>query len=624
MSCRMRSFCAHLALCLLLNGLLLIGAGGPGQATPPRPEIDPTSEPADAEAPAEVEGIAYEARIKGDLDDALLQILEQSSILISLADRPPPSEGALRRRLDEDRERFQRALRSEGYYAGRIEPTIDSSVRPRRITIEVIPGEPFRLASYTIDYVGPYRDAPPPPDIRFADLDLEPGMVAKASPIKAAEDTMRRILSENERPLAKIVDDRKVIDHKAMTMTVRIEVDPGPPVRFGPLTLEGLDRVNPRYLERVLRWPEGQPYDSRILADRREQLSKMGLFDTIKMRRADRLDDDGRLPVTIELFESKRRSVGAGANYSTDENFGGEVFWEHRNFNGQGERLRFEVAGSEIRQSAAALFDKPNFLRLDQTLILSAEFRHQDTDAYEEKTIEGFVGLKRDFDDIWSGSAGLQPEISRVDDNGSDETTYTGIGLPLVLERDDSDDRLDPTKGTRISLAVTPNVGDFAEAITFLSNETNAAAYWSPLEDDILTLAARGRLGTLFGEDTKDLPGTKRFYSGGGGSIRGYKFQSVGPVDASNDPEGGRSVIELGAEMRFRVTDTIGLVPFVEGGTVYNASVPDFSETMRWAAGLGLRYYTAAGPLRLDVAFPMNPRRQDEDFEFYVSFGQAF
>jgi translocation and assembly module TamA len=180
------------------------------------------------------------------------------------------------------------------------------------------------------------------------------------------------------------------------------------------------------------------------------------------------------------------------------------------------------------------------------------------------------------------------------------------------------------TKGTRISLAVTPNVGDFAEAITFLSNETNAAAYWSPLEDDVLTLAARGRLGTLFGEDTKDLPGTKRFYAGGGGSIRGYEFQSVGPVDASNDPEGGRSVIELGAEMRFRVTDTIGLVPFVEGGTVYNASVPDFSETMRWAAGLGMRYYTAAGPLRLDIAFPMNPRRQDEDFEFYVSFGQAF
>jgi hypothetical protein len=111
MSCHMRSFCARLALCLLLNGLLLIGAGGPGQATPPRPEIDPTSEPTGAEAPAEVEGIAYETRIEGELDDALLQILEQSSILISLADRPPPSEGALRRRLDEDRERFQRALR---------------------------------------------------------------------------------------------------------------------------------------------------------------------------------------------------------------------------------------------------------------------------------------------------------------------------------------------------------------------------------------------------------------------------------------------------------------------------------------------------------------------------------
>lgn len=611
----MRRLGTRLVLCVLL-----IVTGGPGFATPPSMDDETINE----SEPAEVEGIAYKTEIAGEIDGALLQLLEQSSILISLADRPPPSEGALRRRIDEDRDRFQRALRSEGFYAGSITAVIDNSVEPWTITIEVAPGDPFVLESYTIDYVGPYRDTPRAPDIGPGELGLELGMTARANPISAAEDKMARILALNARPLARIVDDRKVVDHKAKTMTVRLEVDPGPSVRFGPLTITGLERVDLEYVERVLEWPEDQLWDRRVLEDRRERLLDMDLFDVIKFERGIELDDDGRLPVAIELFESKRRSIGAGVSYSTDENFGGEVFWEHRNFNGQGERLRIEFSGSEIRQSALASYAKPNFFRLNQTLLLSTEFRHQDTDAYEEKTLEGYVGLRREFDDIWTGSIGLQPEISRVDDNGSDETTYTGAGLPVVLERDDSDDRLDPTEGTRVSLAITPNLGDFAEMLTFMTPETNAAGYWSPLDSNFLTLAARGRLGALFGEDTKDLPGTKRYYAGGGGSIRGYEFQSVGPVDDSNDPEGGRSVIELGAEMRFRVTDTIGFVPFTEGGTVYNSSLPDFSETMRWAAGVGLRYYTVAGPLRLDIAFPLNPRRQDEDFEFYVSFGQAF
>jgi translocation and assembly module TamA len=589
-------------------------------ATPPRLDEETPSEI----EPVEIEGIAYDTKIEGDLDSALRQILEQSSILNSLADRPPPSEGALRRRIDDDRDRFQRALRSEGFYGGRVDAVIDNSVEPWIITIDVVPGDPFVLESYTIDYVGPYRDDPRPPDIGIDELGLELGMVARASPITDAEDEMGRVLAMSARPLARIIDDRKIVDHEAKTMTVQLEVDPGPAVKFGRLTLEGLEEVDQEYVERVLEWPEGELWDRRLLEDRRERLLDMDLFDVIKFERGNELDDEGRLPVTIELFEAKQRSIGAGISYSTDEKFGGEVFWEHRNFRGQGERLRIEFSASEVRQSALASYAKPNFLRLDQTLLLSTEFRHQDTDAYEENTLEGYVGLRRKFDEIWTGQIGVQPEISRVDDNGSDETTYTGVGLPVVIERDDSDDRLDPTEGTRLSLAVTPNVGDFSEMITFLSSDTNAAGYWTPMDSDFLTLAARGRLGALFGEDTRDLPGTKRFYAGGGGSIRGFEFQSVGPVDDKNDPEGGRSVIELGAEMRFRVTESIGFVPFTEGGTVYNSSLPDFSETMRWAAGVGLRYYTVAGPLRFDIAFPLNPRRQDEDFEFYVSFGQAF
>ena len=159
----------------------------------------------------------------------------------------------------------------------------------------------------------------------------------------------------------------------------------------------------------------------------------------------------------------------------------------------------------------------------------------------------------------------------------------------------------------------------------FLSSLAGGSAYYAIDSEARFILAGRGRVGSIVGESTEDVPANKRFYAGGGGSVRGYEFQSVGPLDNDDDPLGGRSLIAVGAELRTRITDSIGLVPFVDGGTVYDSSYPDFDETFRWAAGLGLRYFTGFGPIRLDVAVPLNKRDDiDDDFEIYISFGQAF
>ena len=137
-------------------------------------------------------------------------------------------------------------------------------------------------------------------------------------------------------------------------------------------------------------------------------------------------------------------------------------------------------------------------------------------------------------------------------------------------------------------------------------------------------LSARTRIGSIIGQETDELPANKRFYSGGGGSVRGYEFQSIGPEDDKGDPTGGRSVLEVSGEVRLRVTEDIGLVPFIDGGTVSEQPFPDFDERFLWAGGLGLRYFTGIGPLRLDVAFPINGRDSDDIFQFYISLGQAF
>ncbi len=159
----------------------------------------------------------------------------------------------------------------------------------------------------------------------------------------------------------------------------------------------------------------------------------------------------------------------------------------------------------------------------------------------------------------------------------------------------------------------------------FFTTTAGGSAYYALDSDSRFVLAGRTKIGSAIGEPTDKIPANKRFYAGGGGSIRGYDFQSVGPLDADNDPLGGRSLLEVGAELRIRATESIGLVPFVDGGTVYDSPYPDFEEAFRWAAGVGVRYFTGFGPIRLDIALPLDKRKDvDDDFQLYISFGQAF
>jgi translocation and assembly module TamA len=350
----------------------------------------------------------------------------------------------------------------------------------------------------------------------------------------------------------------------------------------------------------------------------------MGIFDSVKISVPKELDDRGELPVQVSVIERKARTIGFGVSFSTDEGFGGETFWRHRNFFGQQESLKVTATLSEIRQALALDIEKPNFVEIDQSLLINSTLLHQQSDAFDEKSASGFVGLKRKLDGRWELTFGVAPEYSKVDDNESEET-WIGIGTPVTLRHNTTDNALDPTTGHRFMLSATPTFGELSELTQFIRTEFKSSIYFAPFPTDRVIFAARGRIGSIIGEATDEVPANHRFYAGGGGSIRGYEFQSVGPLDSDDDPVGGRSVIEVGAELRLRATETIGFVPFVEGGTAYDSSIPDADREIRWAAGLGLRYFTAIGPLRLDFAFPLNRRKGiDDSFQFYVSIGQAF
>jgi len=572
-----------------------------------------------AASAAETTGVAYAVTIEGIKDKGLRSALEKGSNLFSLKGKPPPSLVSLQRRAEGDLPRFRRVLRSRGYYVGTAEIAIDGAKSPVLVTVTVKSGPLFKLGAYTVVFS---RPAPAGLKTDPKSLGLKIGGPAAAAPILAAEAALRTALAARGHPLAKVLDRKAEADLRTGMLEVTLTMDPGAPAKFGPTTISGLTGVGERFARNRLAWKRGQRYDPRLVVESRKALVESRLFSLVKITQGETLDAAGELPVAIELKEAKHRSLGVGARYSTSEGLGGEVFWEHRNLFGAGESLKGELKASFLGYGAAARYRKPDFLRRDLTLGLSAEFRDERPEAYRGRFVEAGPSLRLQIDRRHAAVAGLSAEYSRITENGLTNTFYL-IGLPLTLERDSTTHRLDPTYGDRVTLKVTP-YADLGGGRPFTVARLDGSIYRPLTEDRRIVAAFRAAYGVILGDRLREIPANKRLYSGGGGSNRGYGYQLAGPIDLDEDPLGGRSLVEVGAELRIRVGKRFGIVPFIEGGRAYRGMTPDLSAGLLWSAGIGVRYYTAFGPLRVDFAVPLNRRRVDGRFQFYVSIGQAF
>jgi translocation and assembly module TamA len=572
--------------------------------------------------PARAEDIAYEVEFRG-VDAELRNALEQASQLVALKDRPPATLLGLRRRADGDGQLLAKVLASRGYYSGSAEISIDTSTKPVKVLVNVEPGPLYRLSRYDITFT-PDHKSPAGFEVDLKTLGLTIGAPAESAKIVDAEPRLLAQLATRGHPLARIVNRLVEADRSKASIVVKLTVDAGPEARFGPTEFQGLVRVDESYLRRHIPWSQGDLYNAEKLADFRRTLTDSRLFGSVKITPADKLDAQGELPVTVEVSESKPRSVGVGASYSTNEGPGGKVFWEHRNLFGAAEQLRFDIGASFIGRSAIANFRKPDFLATDQDLLMNAYLQDQTTEAFTSRSFGGGPAIERRFGRYYTASAGFTVEQSRVDDNVGERDFFL-VGLPLALRRDTTDDLLDPTVGTRAALTSTPYLSALGSDLTFLSNRIAGSAYQKLDKDGRFVLAGRAALGSIVGQSRDALPGDKRLYAGGGGSVRGYAYQLAGPLDDAKDPIGGRSEYDFGVELRVRVGEDWGVVPFVEAGRAYSDVFPDFSKGPLWSAGIGVRYYTSVGPIRLDVAVPLSRRRDvDSRFQIYISLGQAF
>lgn len=608
-------------LCLFLSATALSVNGG-SLAQTPGPQSDDAAE---LSYGVELQGLdGY----PGALDDKLRAV----SLSLLLVDDPPLTEAGLRRRAEQDLERFRRVLHSEGHYDGAVSFAIERREERRSIWLvfTVEPG-PAYLLERVVLVTGPDASEADANDTLMAEIGLEIGQTATAESIISGERRLVRHFRRYGRPFAAVPARRTTIDRSWKTLTVRYVLEVGPRARFGAPRIDGLESIDPRYIHASIAWRADEPYDIREVEETQRTLAASGLFESVDIAAVPPDEPTGpgeeiRVPMQIVLRERAHRSIGFGASYSTSVGPGVFGLWEHRNLFSGGERFRTRLDVSPVERTLSSTFRRPYFLRTDQAFVAETEITDTKTDAFDERRATFFGGVERELSRWWTVTAG--PTLDLISQNVPD-SRQTGIllaGLRGTLRYDNTDDLLNPSSGARLQLDGAPyyDIGD--RDSRFLSTSVTASSYLSIDDNSNFILAGRTRLGSIVGEERSEIPAGKRFYAGGGGSVRAFGFQRLGPLDVELDPIGGRSVIELGLELRIRITETIGIVPFIEAGNVYEDAIPPFGEPdLLWGVGLGFRYFTDIGPVRLDIAIPVDKRRDiDAAYQFYVSLGQAF
>ncbi len=572
---------------------------------------------------ADIPSIPYRMKIEGVEDAALRRKLDGASDTRRRIDRPPLTETQLQRQARGDIGRFTSLLQSEGYYGARVELEIDVEPDPARVRFRVDTGRRYRLRRIQVESLDEYEGAPAPPAPEEAGL--TPGMHARARTVLQAEQRLGHLGRQRGHPWARVESKEVRVEHAQRAMDVVFRYRAGPSARFGEVRIDGLDRVRSAMVHRKIPWQEGDPYNIDLEQTARRRLSETALFTIVRVRHAPELEADGRLPMHIELSERRHRTIGLGAGYRSDEGLGAQLGWEHRNLRGAGEHLRFELTASEIGRTGEARFSRPDFRRIDQTLSVTLHGGVEHPDAFRSTT----AGVRTDVDRRLTAhrrvSAGLGYKYAAVRD-GDDRIRqrYGLLYLPLAKRWDRSDDLLDPHRGWRGYLGVTPYQDLLGSDLSFLRLRASVTRYTPLRRTGRLGWANRLVFGSLVGASRSRVPADERFYAGGGGSIRGYAYQSVGELD-NRTPLGGNSLGLVSSELRWRFRDPLGVVVFLDGGGAFRESVPEFGEEWRWGAGLGLRYHSPIGPVRIDAASPLN-RREDVDdrVHVYVSIGQAF
>ncbi len=558
-------------------------------------------------------------------------------------------------RARSDEELLTQILRTYGYYNGEVVRQLSGGRRAfadqepddarraeatdPKVQFDIIPGTRYRFGEVDLGELDRLQGSNG--EVLRTAFGIRPGDPLYADRIVASEIDLRLALGENGFPFAEVGDPELLIDHAREEGDLTLPVAPNGQFVFSSASSSVVSSdpqfLSDRHLQRIARFDPGDLYKTSLESDLRRAVLATGLVSSVVITPREiappTADGPGEVALDVAMERAPLRTISGAIGYGTEDGIKVETAWEHRNLFPPEGALRLRGIVGTREQLASVTYRRNNFRDRDQVLTVDTYVSDIETEAVDART----VALRTSFERIsnllfqkplsWQVGAEVlyTDERNRVTNGISrPRQTYLIAGLFGSATLDSSDDLLDPRNGYRLTGFLAPEASRSLGAQSFYLRNQLDASYYKDVGRAVI--AGRTRVATIQGANLADIAPSRRLYAGGGGSVRGYGFQSIGPRDQFDEPLGGRSLVEFALEARVQtglLDSAVEIVPFIDAGSVSTSTTPDFS-SIQYGAGLGVRYKTSFGPIRVDVGVPLNPTQFDAPVVVYVSLGQAF
>ncbi|MGB0843245.1 MAG: autotransporter assembly complex protein TamA [Alphaproteobacteria bacterium] len=544
--------------------------------------------------------------------------IKNTSLLIQYKNRPPLSLAGLRRRVKRERQLLEDLLRSEGFYASRINMIQNrGSYGGQAISVKVETGPVFVNRNYAIVYDKALSNGEKSRQLTQARNTFVTSKRAQSSTILVTEQKLLLDLANNGFPFAKTTNRTVTVDHANTSVSVKLNLTLGPRSTYGSTIFSGVQSVDSDFLLSTMGLRKGAAYSQSQLDEAKKKLLNTGLFTNVKISKPKTISDYGVVPLMVEVRERPKHQVRLSAGASIKNGPEASIEWRHRNLFGKAQNLTVKLEGDKNKAKATTNFEWPNYLREDQVLSAGLSAEYDDTNNLDTTNLSANVTIGRWYDKKRT-FASIGPKVEYIKQTGTSDLWLAS--LPVNVDFNRTDSLLNPGKGFRIFAEIIPFLNLEDDNQSFLSAEAGISTYTHLAEDNKLTLATWTKAGAILGDDLADIPVSKRFFLGGSGSIRAYPEKGISAAGFS----GALAKLEGGIEFRTRFNAKFGAVAFVEGGKVFDSLNTSLKGNWRAGAGLGFRYFSSFGPVRVDFAVPVSEPADIDDVQIQVGLGQAF
>lgn len=578
----------------------------------------------------EKDDLRYKVDVKGLDNIDIDQAFKNYSVLLSNKNKAD-SLSVVGARATDDQELIRRILRSQGYYDGKAALAITPIEKGQyKVHYDVNAGSVYKLGQ--INLTGSEYE---PLRIARVALNLHSGQPIIATHIEQAENNILTTLPHYGYPFAKIGDRTILLDDETHTGDYTLPVNAGPIGSYGSIIVSNNKHIvlGAKHISHIARFKEGERYDSQMVDDLRQALAATSLFSHVSVEpiATGRKREDGSEIVDLDVRQGrgKKHSLAVTGGYGTGEGFKAQGSWISRNYFPPEGSLTFSGILGTRQQQLAVLFNRNNAGKRDRVIQLGLTAGRERYDAYNGYSFSLGGSLSRQSTQLWQKrwTYSIGAELTQTNERSYDFSraerqtrSYLIAALPGQLGYDRSNNLMDPTKGYRLNMRLSPETSIGSGLRGYVRMLFDASGYY-PVANNVV-VAGRFRVASIEGTSVQELAPSRRVYAGGGGSVRGYGYQQLGPKDPYKNAVGGLSEEELAFEVRYRFGN-FGLVPFIDAGQVYEDAIPTF-HNLRFGTGLGARYYTAFGPFRIDLATPIARQPGESRISVYISIGQAF